>query len=131
MQKQWVLYTHFLRFIIVGGIATIVNYLVFLELLNTIGVQYLVASSCGFLAGVLVGFPLNKMWTYQHASTITWGLLTKYGSVYLFSFIANICVLSILVGFFRTDARIANIIGIGFTTVTNFIGTKFWVFGSK
>lgn len=131
MQRYREIYIHFFRFIIVGGIATIVNYLVFLELLDSVGVQYLIAASCGFLAGVMVGFPLNKMWTYQHASTISWGMLSRYGCVYLFSLIANICVLSTMVCIFRIDARIASIVGIGFTTVTNFIGTKFWVFGSK
>ncbi|NHO40060.1 GtrA family protein [Acetobacter ghanensis] len=122
---------HFFRFIIVGGVSTIVNYLVFLVFLKYVGLQYQLSSSCGFLAGVMVGFPLNKMWTYQHSSGVTWGLLGRYASVYAVSLFVNICVLGVLVGFFRTDARLANIVGIGITTVTNFIGTKFWVFGSE
>lgn len=118
---------HLLRFLIVGGIATVVNYLVFYLILKK-GGQYQVASACGFLAGVGVGFPLNKAWTYQHSSSVSARLFYKYSAVYLASLLINIYTLGMLVGHFKLDARIANVIAIIVTTITNFIGTKFWVF---
>lgn len=118
---------HLFRFLIVGGIATVVNYLVFYLLLKE-GTQYQIASACGFLAGVGVGFPLNKAWTYKHSSSVTAGLVYKYGAIYFVSLLINACTMQLLVGHFRLDTPIANVIAIIVTTITNFIGTKFWVF---
>lgn len=120
---------HFFRFIIVGLLSTIVNYIFFLLFLKEVGLQYQISSICGFLIGVTVGFPLNKIWTYQcdHAKKNK-SSLYKYGCVYLFSLVVNFYVLGFLVKHFGFDPRAANGVAIIVTTLINFIGTKFWAF---
>ncbi|NVN06301.1 GtrA family protein [Asaia spathodeae] len=123
-REGWI---HFIRFLIVGGISTAVNYAVFYILLG-LGLQYQWASACGFVAGVLVGFPLNKAWTYGDSSRMTAAVLYSYIAVYLTSLIINIAAITMLVDFARIEPRIANFVTIIITTMTNFLGTKFWVF---
>ena len=120
--------THFIRFLIVGGISTGVNYAVFFVLLDDLGIRYQLASTCGFLSGVLVGFPLNKAWTYQDSSKMTATVLYSYIAVYLASLVINIAAITVLVGVMHLEPLIANIVTILITTMTNFLGTKFWVF---
>ena len=55
-----------IRFLIIGGLSTILNYLVFLALLHGLNFNYLIANSLGFIAGVSFGYPFNKKWTFGH-----------------------------------------------------------------
>ncbi|MFH7811812.1 MULTISPECIES: GtrA family protein [Acetobacter] len=122
---------HLFRFLIVGAIGTIVNYLFFLFLLKEIGWQYQIDAVCGFLMGVLIGFPLNKAWTYEsRANQNDTSIFYKYVCVYLFSLVVNFYVLGILVTQFNLDPRAANGLTIIITTIINFLGTKLWVFRS-
>lgn len=118
---------HLIRFLFVGGVCTVFNYVIFYFLMKN-GIQYQIASSIGFLSGVAIGFPLNKKWTYQSESSITSFLLYKYALVYLISLVVNFFTLFILVGKLNIDPKIANFISIIITTITNFLGTKIWVF---
>lgn len=117
----------FLRFIVVGALSTIVNYGVFYVLFIS-GVSYLMASALGFLSGVGVGYHLNKKWTYGHKARSSLVLKTKYLTVYAVSLVLGLAFLAGLVNSLGLDARLANVLTIGVTTMTNFIGTKFWVF---
>lgn len=120
---------HLVKFLLVGVISTFVNYSVFLLLLREAKGQYQFDSICGFLAGVCIGFPLNKVWTYKYSNDIkSSGTFYKYWCVYIFSLFVNFFVLGFLVKNFNLDPRVANGIAIIVTTMINFIGTKFWAF---
>lgn len=106
---------------------TIVNYGIFYVLFAVAHLHYLVAASLGFLSGVVIGYPLNRRFTFSVDKS---GKREKalYLFVYIVSLILSIIFLRIVVGFLGVDARIANILSIGLTTCTNFIGTKLVVF---
>jgi putative flippase GtrA len=82
----------------------------------------------GFLTGVVFGYQLNKNWTYGHQGPSTVFLSGKYFTVYLCSLALSLTVLAGLVRGMGIDPRVANLLTIGLTTMTNFCGTKFWVF---
>lgn len=118
----------FVRFAVVGVIATIINYAVFYVLLTAGDWHYQLASASGFLAGLAAGYPLNKSWTYKHEGTVSAHKKAGYISVYLASLALSLAFLYVAVDIVGLDARIANVLAIGITTCTNFIGTKFLVF---
>ena len=118
----------FLKFIIVGLFSTIINYCLFYLLLNFVNINYLVSSSCGFIAGVFGGFYLNKNWTYNDKNNKSKTLLWKYFSLYLTSLLISLIFLKITVDYIGLNPEIANLLAIGITTCINFIGTKFMVF---
>jgi putative flippase GtrA len=59
-----------IRFLIIGGLSTILNYLVFLALLHGLNFNYLISNSLEFIAGVSFGYLFNKKWTFGHQQKI-------------------------------------------------------------
>ncbi len=115
------------RFLIVGAGATLINYSVFLVLYTVLSVHYQVSYIGGFLSGVLVGYIFNKPWTFQieHKNPM---FIWRYIFAYIMSLILGSLLLNLQVKSIGIPVLLANFICISFTTITNFISTKFWVF---
>jgi len=130
IESEWFKRTHnqFIKFVIVGILSTIINYACFYIFLEFLSVYYLVASSIGFISGVFIGYKLNKSWTFSVKESFSKRDVAKYYVVYIISLILSLIFLKITVDFIGINSKIANIIAIGITTCTNFIGTKFLVF---
>ncbi len=117
----------FLRFIFIGVLSTIVNYAIFYLLYKFCSIGYILASALGFIVGVLAGYSLNKSWTFNIKKTET-KYFYKYFLVYCLSLILSVIILKVLVSRFYFTPEVANIITIGVTTCTNFLGVKLLVF---
>ncbi len=118
--------SQFSRFLIVGGISTLVNYTVF-AVLYFLGLGYLLASAIGYITGFVIGFIFNKQFTFK--SNNTWHMeALKQTAVYALSLLLNLSVLYLLVTKLGLAPLVANIIAIGISTITNFISMKFFVF---
>lgn len=115
------------RFLIVGCLSTLLNYVVFL-LSYWLGFFYLTASAIGFISGVVLGYFLNKNWTYAVKRASTPGLVIRYLLVYSFSLLAGLAFINILVGELGLSPLAGNILSICLTTFLNLIGTRFFVF---
>ena len=115
------------RFIIIGVFSSTINYLAFYFLYNFFSVFYILASGVGFVAGVFVGYGLNKNWTFQIKEKKKQYVL-KYLIIYLVSLFLGLFFLNFLVQILDSSPELANALTIILTTCTNFIGTKFWVF---
>lgn len=117
----------FIRFAVVGGFCTLVNYVIFILLTSLLDVNYLIASATGFITGVFTGYYINKKWTFSKGdSTNTY--IYKYFLVYLFSLVVNLLILEYLVESLSTPKLFAQTIAIGTTMFTNFFGSKILVF---
>ena len=134
MNKIQTLKLQFGRFVVVGVISTIVNYSTFYALYKLLEVNYLIASSVGFMAGVGVGYFINKSWTFEYTLSspiVNSKLVVKYYLVYGFSLLLSLGFLKITVAYFKVDPIVANLLAIGITTITNFCGIKLLVFNLK
>ncbi|SFC17271.1 Uridine kinase [Flexibacter flexilis DSM 6793] len=118
-----------LRFAVVGGFSTAVNYSTFYALLQLLDINYLAASATGFLVGVVVGYFFNKKWTFN-AETASKNDWWKYATVYLCSLICGLVFLYIVVDKIGVYKPLGNLLSIILTTIINFIGTRFWVFNN-
>ena len=121
LQKQ------FFKFLVIGVLSTLVNYLCFYVLFKHYLVYYLFSSALGFVAGVFVGYGLNKTWTFQ-VSKSSERYLHKYFAVYCISLLISILILKFMVSTLMFVPELANFVAIGVTTCTNFLGVKFLVF---
>ncbi len=117
----------FAKFIVVGVFSTIVNYSFFYFLYEFLGVYYLTSAASGFIAGVLAGYGFNKKWTFGIKEKAK-NYVYKYYIIYVVSLVLSLFVLKFLVSQIGLTPEIANLLTIGFTTITNFIGIKAWVF---
>ena len=87
----------------------------------------MVASGLGYIFGLLFGYYLNRVWTFQSV-TDSFKQKMRYIFTYLFSLTTGLIFLQILVRNYGLVTEIANIYVILITTLLNFLGTKFWVF---
>jgi len=118
----------FYRFIVVGVWSTIINYGIFYILLEFLSVNYLTSSAVGFISGVFAGYGFNRKWTFKVEKEKKNTEIIKYYTVYIVSLILSLLFLKIIVDVVGVDPRIANILAIGLTTFTNFVGIKMVVF---
>ncbi|MDB5287154.1 MAG: hypothetical protein JWR05_2103 [Mucilaginibacter sp.] len=115
------------KFIVVGGISTIINYGVFYILLRYFKVNYLVASISGYITGLIVGFGLNNFWTFN-TKQVKLKIVISYVLVYLFSLGLSSFCLWLLVNKLGFNAFAMNIICIGISTVSNFLCLSYFTY---
>ena len=81
------------RFLTVGVANTTVGFAVIVLARETLGFGHLTANAIGYAAGLLVGFTLNRAWTFRHtgsASAALWRFLLVFAVAYL----ANLAIVS-------------------------------------
>ena len=110
-----------------GSISTVINYSSFYVLYKFLFINYLFSSATGYILGLLVGFIINKEWTFE-AKDKARIYIIGYIIVYTLSLVAGILFLKFLVEQLNLLAEIANIFVLILTTLTNFFGIKFLVF---
>ncbi|WP_416382196.1 GtrA family protein [Nocardia higoensis] len=57
--------TQIIRFTVTGGLSAIVDFGLYLMLLELIGLPVAVAKSIGFIAGTTTAYLINRRWTFQ------------------------------------------------------------------
>lgn len=115
------------RFLVIGGIATIISYSVFSFSIRVLSLHYIFANILAFLISITFSYHMNKRWSFEVAEQQS-SHLTQYLTLYLFSLVVGTTILRITIGLLNIIPEIAFIISLCFTTVINFVGTKFFVF---
>ena len=116
-------FIQFLKFSIVGGFSTLINYLTFFVCIKYLSLNYLVAASRGFLLGAIIGFIFNKNFTYN-SKIMVFTSFPVYIAVYAFSLFINIIFLRYFVESLRMSPVVANALLVPFIVFLNFLGTK-------
>ena len=52
------------KFLIVGGLSTILNYAVFFIAYDLLNINYIISSALGYAIGLIFGYILNRNWTF-------------------------------------------------------------------
>jgi|TARA_B100001964_G_scaffold220119_1_gene262862 putative flippase GtrA len=119
-----------IRFSIVGGLSTVVNYACFFFMYKVLQFHYIFSSSIGYIIGLLVGYGLNKNWTFVKKVLVGKSYLFQYSMAQIMGLIFCQILLYILVETFKIDPLLANIIAIGFATIVSFLLIDLFVFKS-
>jgi putative flippase GtrA len=117
------------RFLVVGGIATLFNSVIFYGLIQ-IGVHYRWSMMTGFIAGASLAYLLNSRFTFHAAG---WSLMAaiRYLAVNLFSLLVGVAFLSGLVEGLGCGLLLAGFLVICLTTCLNFLGSRLLVFSKR
>ncbi len=118
-------YGQFIKFCIVGATNTAISFVVYALLLK-LNMNYLVASTLSYLAGLINGYIFSSSFVFNNKRNLTQGL--KFLGVYLSSLIINLAFLYILVDTFKFSELIAQVIVTCFNVIYNFSLNKFWTF---
>ena len=121
----------FVKFVFVGLISTVINYGLFASLYISLGIYYIISSIVGYFSGLIVGYYLNKNWTYGSEIENNRKYFHKYLVVYLCSLLSSTVFLFALVEMNICIPLISNIFAIMLSTLMNFIGTNYLVFSPK
>ena len=111
----------YVKYVISGLLSLVIDYTVFAVLLRTFNLPLGVAVFCGMTAGLITGFLLNKLWTFQ-SSTRTKRTL-KQAIFFILLFIFNTLFTYILISILKNaqvDETISKLIAMAFITLWNF-----------
>jgi putative flippase GtrA len=117
------------RFVVVGACNTILTLSVY-ALLLAAGLHYLVAFAPAFAAGAVVGYTLNRLWTFGAAPARRWDLV-RYASIQLAGLATNAVLLIALVEEFGIGRIPAQVVAIGCVSLVSFGVSRRWVFGAR
>ena len=113
-----------LKFLVGGGSAVVVDASVYVALKAYIDIA--AAKSISYILGAVVGFIINKRWTFQ-SKKFKISEVFKYIILYVCSALANAGVNQIILSVIPSTVR-AFICATGISTIINFLGQKFIVF---
>jgi len=121
----------FLRFLVVGGASTVINYGIFFLLYRYTAVPYAWASTIGYVSGLLFGYVLNRSWSFVSVLGNQIKEFGLYFAVYAVGLGVNILILETAVRGAGLSPLAANILAITASTLTNFFGCKYIVFNQN
>ena len=121
-----------IRFVCVGGLNTIVDFGVFTLINSLFGVNYVVSQILSYSSGTINSYFLNKFWTFEGAITSkkTTKEIVQFVVVNSASLGVSLIGMSILLNDSSMNSFFAKIISMVLAQVVNFLGYRFWVFGS-
>jgi putative flippase GtrA len=116
-----------LRFCTVGVGNTLVDFGVFF-LLTSIGVPYLLAQSCSYIAGMFNSYVCNRVWTFQMKQKATIQEFFRFIIINLFSLGATVFFLYVCQQICGWPLLISKMIATFGGMMINFVGSRLWVF---
>tara|TARA_B100001287_G_C22670564_1_gene525052 strand:+ start:1922 stop:2320 length:399 start_codon:yes stop_codon:yes gene_type:complete len=116
------------RFLVVGLTSTALNYIVAMLLFYALNIWITLSTIIGYLAGLSLGFYLNKTWTFEDTSKNNFKLILKYFFVYGISLFFAVLTVNFTIIIFNLPEYIAVIMSIIVSTILNYLGLRNWVF---
>lgn len=117
-----------LKFLVGGGTAVITDFIIY-KILLVLGIERTVSKTISFICGSIVGFIINKYWTFR-SPVFSVKEIFKYSILYIVTAFINSQVnkyVLILSG----NEFFAFLCATGVSTVLNFLGQKFLIFSKK
>lgn len=118
----------FLRFGLVGGLNTAIQYVVFVVLFRLAGTPMVAASAIGYMAGIVNSYFINRSWTFRMDRTRSTGEFVRFLIVNLLAMGMNLLTLKLLVSRAGLSPEVAQVCAIGSSLAVNFAGNKLWTF---
>ncbi len=122
--------TQFLRFCIVGGMNTAVDFAAFF-LLHSLGVPYAAAQVLSYSCGTANSFFFNRKWTFGLSHGVNMSEVIKFLVVNGASLLCSFGLLFLLYDMYQYNLWISKLVATGFGVVVNYIGSRLWVFTQK
>lgn len=115
-----------LKFLVVGSINTAATYTLYVALI-LVGLHHNLALTLEYAAGILVGYLMNRGWTFaDHRSTRRRFL--RYCATYGLVYGINLVLLNLMIGYGIAGPILGQLVALGAATVISFLLQNFWVF---
>jgi len=115
------------KFLGVGGIATLIQYLILMSLVEITGLLPYIASTIGYMVSAILNYFLNYYFSFgssaNHISAIT-----KFSVVASIGLLINATVVYISSEILYTNYIIAQVLATCIVTISNFLLLKNWAY---
>ena len=117
------------RFLIVGGINTVVGYSAFVFFVF-FGFQYLIANTLSMIVGVINSYLWNRFFTFKSKNKAL-NEIVRFSFVYLLSYCVSMLLLYLLVGCLGVSAYFAGFLNIITITLISWFGHRDFSFKER
>ncbi|MET3689714.1 putative flippase GtrA [Priestia megaterium] len=118
---------HYLKFCIVGGLNTAIDFFVF-SFLSYVGVYYIIAQCVSYGCGVLNSYLLNRTWTFQRLGKRRKHEFLEFIVLNVFTLIVTSFLLTLFHYKFNIPLPYSKVLVTVVSVGLNYIGTRFWIF---
>jgi len=118
-----------LRFLIVGGVNNLILYLAYL-LFTRLGLDHKIAMTVVYIAGVLLGFMINRSWTFRHDGHVATSFI-RYCLAYLLGYLLNLLGLYWLVDIAQLPHQAVQLCIMLLLAVMFFVLQRYWIFNNN
>ena len=119
----------FLRFGIAGVATNLLLYLTYLALVG-LGLQYPLAMTVSYVAGVVLGFRIQRQWTFRHRGPRA-APAVRFLFVYAAGYLLNLLGLYLLVEHARAGPASAQAMMVIVVAMCLYLAQKHWVFRTR
>lgn len=114
-----------LKFVVVGGCCTLIDFIIYMVIVDHVGVVLSKGISMG--CSMIVNYFLNKFWSFSVKETKTGIELVKYSVAQVINITVNVLVNAAVLKLFGIKI-LAFILATGIAMVVNYLLQRFWVF---
>jgi len=119
--------TRVVRYLAVGTLNTVTGLLVIYSCKWLAGFGDVTSNLIGYGVGILLGFQMNKKWTFDHQGSYLPSLL-RYLAVLSCAYIANLATVLYSINVLGLDSYLAQALGIGPYTLIGYLGSRHFAF---
>ena len=120
----------FSKYISVGALNTIAGVSVIILCKAVFSFGDITSNLIGYGVGLLLGFLLNRAWTFRYAGNIWWASC-RYIVAFLFAYSCNLVVVLALINEAGVNSYLAQTFGVLPYTIVFFLLSKYFVFQQK
>ena len=119
----------FLRFIMIGGGSTLIDFMVYSLCLLAFEIR--ISKALGYLAGTAFSILVNYRWNFAYQGKDGHVVILKCGLLYAVALVINVTINNAALGVLgrtKLTLLIAFVLAVGVCTIFNFVGMKLWIF---
>ena len=118
------------RYLIVGAANTLVGLLVIYFGMYVVKLSNIAANALGYGAGMILGFVLNKHWTFNHQGPVV-PAIAKFMTVVAIAYAANLITVLLSADYMQLNSYLAQALGIIPYTLIGYTGSRFFAFRGR
>ena len=118
------------RFLGVGLLATLVQYMVLVAGVELLGAWPVRASAAGFALGAVLNYLLNRSYTFRSQVPHARGAL-RFVVVVAIGLAANVLFMWLLTGYLGLNYLVSQVLVTGIVMLWNFAAHALWTFGGR
>lgn len=129
-------YQELIKYLVIGVVTTVINYIVFALLVNTIKIDMHISNIIAWIISVIFAYFTNKLFVFESKSfkfDVIGKEIVTFGAARIFSLLLEEVILYVFVDRLRMEKLLIKLIANIIVIIVNYILSKFIIFkkGSK